>query len=170
MAPASNANSSPGTVNLKEPQSKQTKDFAITKTPGLERCFRPEKWNIISALNSASLADLHNTQDMTTSQPGNLATKGTSVCTKLNTYHYGPMRFWQRRFYDFNVYSRGRVKEKLNYMHASPLARKLVKHPREWPIHKGCGTPLGLKGVPPAFLWCWPTFTHVALETHGARE
>jgi putative transposase len=45
----------------------------------------------------------------------------------------GPMRFWQRRFYDFNVYSRGKVKEKLNYMHANPVARKLVKHPRDWP-------------------------------------
>jgi hypothetical protein len=45
----------------------------------------------------------------------------------------GPMRFWQRRFYEFNVYSRGKVKEKLNYMHANPVARKLVKHPRDWP-------------------------------------
>jgi putative transposase len=44
-----------------------------------------------------------------------------------------PMRFWQRRFYDFNVYSRGKVKEKLNYMHANPVARKLVKHPRDRP-------------------------------------
>jgi hypothetical protein len=25
-----------------------------------------------------------------------------------------------------NVYSRGQVKEKLNYMHANPVARKLV--------------------------------------------
>jgi hypothetical protein len=29
----------------------------------------------------------------------------------------GPMRFWQRRFYDFNMYSRGKVKEKLK-LHA----------------------------------------------------
>ena len=40
--------------------------------------------------------------------------------------------FWQARFYDFNVYSRGKIKEKLNYMHANPMIRKLVKHPREW--------------------------------------
>ena len=41
--------------------------------------------------------------------------------------------FWQARFYDFNVYSRGKLKEKLNYMHANPVIRKLVKHPRDWP-------------------------------------
>jgi putative transposase len=41
--------------------------------------------------------------------------------------------FWQARFYDFNVYSRGKEKEKLNYMHANPLIRKLVKHPKDWP-------------------------------------
>jgi putative transposase len=45
----------------------------------------------------------------------------------------GPKRFWQRRFYDFNVWSRGKLKEKLNYMHANPVMRKLVKHPRSWP-------------------------------------
>jgi putative transposase len=45
-----------------------------------------------------------------------------------------PLRsFWQARFYDFNVYSRGKEKEKLNYMHANPLIRKLVKHPKDWP-------------------------------------
>src|SRR5262249_43822589 len=42
-------------------------------------------------------------------------------------------RFWQRRFYDFNVWSRSKQREKLNYMHANPVVRKLVKHPRNWP-------------------------------------
>jgi putative transposase len=45
----------------------------------------------------------------------------------------GPKRFWQRRFYDFNVWSRGKRKEKINYMHANPVTRKLVKHPKDWP-------------------------------------
>jgi hypothetical protein len=40
--------------------------------------------------------------------------------------------FWQARFYDFNVYSKGKKKEKLNYMHANPVLRGLVKHPAEW--------------------------------------
>ena len=44
-----------------------------------------------------------------------------------------PRSFWQARFYDFNVYSRGKIKEKLNYMHANPVIRGLVEHPKEWP-------------------------------------
>jgi hypothetical protein len=40
---------------------------------------------------------------------------------------------WQARFYDFNVYSFGKVKEKLNYMHANPVIRRLVEHPKDWP-------------------------------------
>ena len=43
-----------------------------------------------------------------------------------------PKRFWQKRFYDFNVWSRGKLKEKMNYMHANPVVRRLVKHPRNW--------------------------------------
>jgi len=42
-------------------------------------------------------------------------------------------RFWQRRFYDFNVWSDAKRKEKLHYMHANPVAERLVKHPKEWP-------------------------------------
>jgi putative transposase len=42
-------------------------------------------------------------------------------------------RFWQPRFYDFNVWSRKKVREKLEYMHANPVTRKLVDHPEDWP-------------------------------------
>jgi putative transposase len=41
--------------------------------------------------------------------------------------------FWQDRFYDFNVYSKGKKNEKLNYMHANPVIRGLVAHPKDWP-------------------------------------
>jgi putative transposase len=41
--------------------------------------------------------------------------------------------FWQRRFYDFNVWSAEKLKEKLEYMHANPVKRKLVVHPKDWP-------------------------------------
>ena len=41
--------------------------------------------------------------------------------------------FWQRRFYDFNVYSGKKLTEKLNYMHMNPLNRKLVTDLRDWP-------------------------------------
>jgi putative transposase len=41
-------------------------------------------------------------------------------------------RFWQARFYDFNVHSAGKRREKLDYMHANPVKRGLVKSPAEW--------------------------------------
>ncbi len=41
-------------------------------------------------------------------------------------------RFWQPRFYDFNVYSAKKRREKLEYMHANPVKRGLVKNPRDW--------------------------------------
>jgi len=40
---------------------------------------------------------------------------------------------WQRRFYDFNVWSDRKVREKLDYMHRNPVQRKLVSHPKDWP-------------------------------------
>ena len=43
------------------------------------------------------------------------------------------LQFWQPRFYDFNMYSRKKKKEKLEYMHANPVNRGFVKHPKDWP-------------------------------------
>lgn len=40
--------------------------------------------------------------------------------------------FWQRRFYDFNVWSWKKKNEKLNYMHFNPVKRGLVEHPKNW--------------------------------------
>jgi len=40
--------------------------------------------------------------------------------------------FWQRRFYDFNVWSQKKFREKLEYMHANPVKRGLVVHPKDW--------------------------------------
>jgi len=42
-------------------------------------------------------------------------------------------RFWQRRFYDFNVWSRKKQREKLEYMHFNPVKRGLVRRPQDWP-------------------------------------
>ena len=40
---------------------------------------------------------------------------------------------WQRRFYDFNVWSHGKKTEKLQYMHFNPLKRGLVRDPKDCP-------------------------------------
>jgi putative transposase len=42
-------------------------------------------------------------------------------------------RLWQRRFYDFNVWSYKKKLEKLKYMHSNPVKRGLVKDPKDWP-------------------------------------
>ena len=44
-----------------------------------------------------------------------------------------PLRtFWQTRFYYFNMYTKGKLLEKLNYVHANPAIRGLVEHPKDW--------------------------------------
>ena len=44
----------------------------------------------------------------------------------------GLPRFWQPRFYDFNMYSSYKAREKLEYMHGNPVKRGLVKNPSAW--------------------------------------
>lgn len=39
---------------------------------------------------------------------------------------------WQKRFYDFNVWSERKHIEKLRYMHRNPVKRALVSEPDQW--------------------------------------
>jgi len=55
-------------------------------------------------------------------------------------------RFWQARFYDFNVWSAKKRIEKLRYMHRNPVKRGLVPHPE---------------------LWRWSSFRHYAYGEPG---
>ena len=57
-----------------------------------------------------------------------------------------PPRFWQARFYDFNVWSPKKRVEKLRYMHRNPVKRGLVARPE---------------------LWRWSSFRHYALGEPG---
>jgi putative transposase len=41
--------------------------------------------------------------------------------------------FWQARYYDFNVWSASKIREKLRYMHRNPVKRGLVEKPEDWP-------------------------------------
>lgn len=43
-----------------------------------------------------------------------------------------PPRFWQARFYDFNVWTDKKRIEKLRYMHRNPVERGLVSSPELW--------------------------------------
>jgi putative transposase len=40
--------------------------------------------------------------------------------------------FWQVRYYDFNVFSSAKRREKLRYIHRNPVTRGLVNCPQEW--------------------------------------
>ena len=42
------------------------------------------------------------------------------------------LRFWQRRYYDFNVWNHEKTIEKLKYMHRNPVRRGLVGRPEDW--------------------------------------
>ena|ERR1700722_18618932 len=58
------------------------------------------------------------------------------VSRKLRLATKGPgknlPKFWQERFYDFNVYSYEKRKEKLDYMHANPVKGGLVDSAADW--------------------------------------
>ena len=66
---------------------------------------------------------------------------------KLNFSDDNP--FWQRRYYDFNVWSEQKGLEKLSYMHHNPVRRGLVEKPEDWP---------------------WPSFLHHATGMIGTIE
>ncbi len=44
-----------------------------------------------------------------------------------------PYCVWQRRFYDLNVWSEKKRREKLKYMHGNPVQRGMVTSPDQWP-------------------------------------
>ena len=53
---------------------------------------------------------------------------GSPSRTRVDHHHI----FWQKRFYDFNVFTQKKKIEKLNYMHMNPVKRGLVERPHEW--------------------------------------
>ncbi len=64
----------------------------------------------------------------------------------------GQRALWQRRFHDFNVWSRKKKAEKLRYMHFNPVKRGLVRDPKHWPwssyrFHSGESTLLRMDSI-----------------------
>ena len=49
-----------------------------------------------------------------------------------NLFEHGPQHVWQKRFYDFNVWTARKRAEKLRYMHENPVRRGLVASPELW--------------------------------------
>jgi putative transposase len=57
------------------------------------------------------------------------------------------IRFWQRRYYDFNVWSEVKRVEKLRYMHRNPVRRGLIENPEDWPCSSFLHYATGKKGT-----------------------
>jgi|SRR5450755_3402421 putative transposase len=47
-------------------------------------------------------------------------------------FEHAPQHIWQKRFYDFNVWSEHKRGEKLRYIHRNPVSRGLVESPELW--------------------------------------
>jgi hypothetical protein len=59
-------------------------------------------------------------------------TWGTPLLGTLDRQPVSPNRFWQARFYDFNVWTERKRTEKLRYIHRNPVVHGLVESPEEW--------------------------------------
>jgi putative transposase len=66
-------------------------------------------------------------------------------------------RFWQRRFYDFNVFSDTKITEKLRYMHRNPVRRGLVTAAELWKWSSYRAFAFGERG-PVNMDWLFPPY------------
>ncbi len=55
-----------------------------------------------------------------------------TLLPKSGVKNESPTHFWQRRYYDFNVWTAKKRKEKLCYLHRNPVTRGLVEKPEDW--------------------------------------
>ena len=55
--------------------------------------------------------------------------------------------FWQKRYYDFNLWSEAKRIEKLRYMHRNPVKRGLAEKPEDWAWSSFRHYATGLEGV-----------------------
>jgi hypothetical protein len=52
--------------------------------------------------------------------------------SQASLFDHAPQHIWQKRFYDFNVWTEHKRIEKLRYMHRNPVKRGLVASPELW--------------------------------------
>jgi len=51
---------------------------------------------------------------------------------QTDLFDQAPQHIWQKRYYDFNVWTEHKRIEKLRYMHRNPVKRGLVESPEFW--------------------------------------
>ena len=64
-------------------------------------------------------------------------------------------RFWQSRFYDFNLWGKHKEVEKLKYMHRNPVVRGLVASPENWRWSSYRSYAFGEAGLVRINDWTW---------------
>jgi putative transposase len=64
-------------------------------------------------------------------------------------------RFWQTRFYDFNLWGQQKELEKLKYMHRHPAVRGLVASPEDWRWSSYSSYAHGEEGLVRINDWTW---------------
>jgi putative transposase len=74
-------------------------------------------------------------------------------------FDVAPQHIWQKRFYDFNVWSDRKRIEKLRYMHRNPVRRGLVASPELWRWSSYRAYFLGAAGPIRVNEWEVPTMT-----------
>ena len=52
--------------------------------------------------------------------------------SQASLFDSAPQHIWQKRFYDFNVWTQRKHAEKLRYLHRNPVKRGLVVSPELW--------------------------------------
>ena len=68
------------------------------------------------------------------------------VAAQSELFSVAAEHVWQKRFYDFNVFTDKRI-EKLRYMHQNPVKRGLVDEPEQWPWSSYRSYSLGEQGA-----------------------
>ena len=83
------------------------------------------KLSFVRSLDGGSVVPMSRKTGETWGTPSVGSSRSTSSSKK-------PKRFWQARFYDFNVWTEEKRIEKLRYIDRNPVARGLVKSQEEW--------------------------------------
>ncbi|TWT63385.1 hypothetical protein [Rubinisphaera italica] len=52
--------------------------------------------------------------------------------SEYQSLYQDPGRFWQPKYYSFEIYSRKKLEEKLTYMHLNPVRNEFVKKAVDW--------------------------------------
>ncbi len=73
-------------------------------------------------------------------------TRRRRIGAQTSLFEHVPQHIWQKRFYDFNVWSNRKHVEKLRYMHRNPVKRGLVESPELWRWSSYCAYAFGEAG------------------------